>query len=526
MEKDSLVVNKDEEDSSTFDWDNAWYPLVPVEILDVEKPHKFTLLGQDIVVWNDGKRGEFGPKEKKKQQSSPRIGGEWRAFVDSCPHRQVPLSEGRVENDGTLLCSYHGWRFDGSHGRCVAVPQIDEPAASNIRSNPRSQCQTYPTQVVQGILYVWPNAHPDAALQAALTPITQNYPYDSPSNKDGNRNDKNHNNEVWLGNWNFRELPYSADYFIENVVDGAHVTVSHHNIVGSRYQTSIMNMETNRPVTKTGFQIAASTAVVNPTNTATTTIASISNTTYIAPGAVHIETPINDKGAKQILELLVSPSRPGFSYHCGRIIIIKDDSGAVPPLLRQFTLPLPKWLLHLTASFFLHQDALFLHHQERKLHDLGLYSTVGSSYTSSSKKDGNTSSNAAAATQYAKAVCAVGTDAGVLNYRKWLSHFSRNTGGRIPYRMRNPILPPADNRVVFDVYQGHTQHCRYCQTALSNLKKLRLASGIVATSIATLRPFGKMGSLVSTLLAAAVGLLVHKLIGLFYKFEFSHAYND
>jgi len=38
----------------------------------------------------------------------------------------VPLSEGRVEDDGSLFCSYHGWRFDGK-GDLVASPQFFEP---------------------------------------------------------------------------------------------------------------------------------------------------------------------------------------------------------------------------------------------------------------------------------------------------------------------------------------------------------------------------------------------------------------
>eukprot|EP00971_Amphidinium_carterae_P168400 3336522-Amphidinium_carterae.2 len=36
--------------------------------------------------------------------------GEWHVMLDACPHRSAPLSEGRVEEDGTLLCSYHAWR--------------------------------------------------------------------------------------------------------------------------------------------------------------------------------------------------------------------------------------------------------------------------------------------------------------------------------------------------------------------------------------------------------------------------------
>lgn len=34
-----------------------------------------------------------------------------------------------MEGDGTLLCSYHGWRFD-SEGKCTAIPQVSSPAAA------------------------------------------------------------------------------------------------------------------------------------------------------------------------------------------------------------------------------------------------------------------------------------------------------------------------------------------------------------------------------------------------------------
>lgn len=44
------------------------------------------------------------------------------AMVDRCPHRNVPLSLGRLR-DGLLECAYHGWRFDGS-GACRAIPGL------------------------------------------------------------------------------------------------------------------------------------------------------------------------------------------------------------------------------------------------------------------------------------------------------------------------------------------------------------------------------------------------------------------
>ncbi len=42
------------------------------------------------------------------------------AFKDRCPHRNYPLSEGRVE-EGKLICPYHGWAFQPD-GACADVP--------------------------------------------------------------------------------------------------------------------------------------------------------------------------------------------------------------------------------------------------------------------------------------------------------------------------------------------------------------------------------------------------------------------
>lgn len=42
------------------------------------------------------------------------------ALVDRCPHRNYPLSEGRVIEE-TIECPYHGWRFKAD-GQCVSVP--------------------------------------------------------------------------------------------------------------------------------------------------------------------------------------------------------------------------------------------------------------------------------------------------------------------------------------------------------------------------------------------------------------------
>jgi phenylpropionate dioxygenase-like ring-hydroxylating dioxygenase large terminal subunit len=48
-------------------------------------------------------------------------GGKAAALLDRCPHRNVPLSLGRVVGGGVLECAYHGWQFEAS-GRCSRIP--------------------------------------------------------------------------------------------------------------------------------------------------------------------------------------------------------------------------------------------------------------------------------------------------------------------------------------------------------------------------------------------------------------------
>ncbi len=70
--------------------------------------------------------GELGPRPLSRTVLGVPLvlfrGGDGRAvaLLDRCPHRNVPLSLGRLRG-GTLECAYHGWRFDGQ-GRCCAVP--------------------------------------------------------------------------------------------------------------------------------------------------------------------------------------------------------------------------------------------------------------------------------------------------------------------------------------------------------------------------------------------------------------------
>jgi phenylpropionate dioxygenase-like ring-hydroxylating dioxygenase large terminal subunit len=76
-------------------------------------------------------------------------GGAPTAFSDRCPHRNVPLSMGRVRG-GELECAYHGWRFDGA-GQCVAVPGLVEGEVSL-----KSRCaERFATREHDGFVWVY-----------------------------------------------------------------------------------------------------------------------------------------------------------------------------------------------------------------------------------------------------------------------------------------------------------------------------------------------------------------------------------
>jgi len=48
------------------------------------------------------------------------VGGDLRAYEDSCPHRGVALSCGKLEAaSGTLTCAMHLWQYDARTGRGV-----------------------------------------------------------------------------------------------------------------------------------------------------------------------------------------------------------------------------------------------------------------------------------------------------------------------------------------------------------------------------------------------------------------------
>ena len=76
-------------------------------------------------------------------------------------------------------------------------------------------------------------------------------------------------------------------------------------------------------------------------------------------------------------------------------------------------------------------------------------------------------------------------------------------------------------KALFLVFHGHQSACELSLWSL-------FATFLTSVCIGVIRPFksSMIANLMSTLLTAGVGLLLNKLIGLFYRYEFSHAHND
>ncbi|MDP6964559.1 MAG: aromatic ring-hydroxylating dioxygenase subunit alpha [Acidimicrobiales bacterium] len=109
---------------------NHWYAVGTSDSLDFEVL-SVRLLSKKFVLWRTPD-GEIG------------------AALDSCPHRQAPLSKGTLE-EGCLRCPYHGWLF-GDKGRCLEVPSAKE----GLSAPPKANLEFLNAQEKYGLIWVCP----------------------------------------------------------------------------------------------------------------------------------------------------------------------------------------------------------------------------------------------------------------------------------------------------------------------------------------------------------------------------------
>ena len=119
----------------------AWYPACRASELG-ERPLARTLLGAPLAIFRD-------------RTGAP------AAVLDRCPHRNVALSLGGVDERGFLTCPYHGWRFDGE-GQCREVPGL---LAAGEDAHRGRAVPAHAAVEQDGYVWVWGSAEsqPDAS---------------------------------------------------------------------------------------------------------------------------------------------------------------------------------------------------------------------------------------------------------------------------------------------------------------------------------------------------------------------------
>jgi phenylpropionate dioxygenase-like ring-hydroxylating dioxygenase large terminal subunit len=114
----------------------GWYPVCFSQELRVQVHKQVNVYGREFVVFRTAE-------------------DQIAALIDRCPHRNVPLSAGRVCDDGTIECAYHGWRFAGD-GACRSIPGLQVVPERIVATSTRAA-------EAGGIVWIWadPESEPD-----------------------------------------------------------------------------------------------------------------------------------------------------------------------------------------------------------------------------------------------------------------------------------------------------------------------------------------------------------------------------
>ena len=489
----SLSVNKNFKmnmlsyNSEKFNFKKQWYPVNVLEFMDKKKPHVIYLLGKKLVAWHNGYK--------------------WNVFEDECPHRLAPLSEGRIEKDGNLFCSYHGFRYN-STGNCVSLPYAkdinDEIKLNNLK---RSCAKVYPVKELQELLWVWgESGEPgsDNAIEASLKKPNIIHELENINLENARKNNKL--------SWNpmVKDIPCSWDYFIENTLDFAHATTTHHGIAGSRYKPiPYFSLSPIEKISLNGFKY-----IMNSTEEFNIKYPNAPKgyIEFIPPCTAKIYFNSFNSTKKTAVIVNSIPTLPGKTRLIGSFMLLNNDDKNNNKNkefdifdIAFFSLKIPKWLLHVLTTLFAHQDAALLHEQEKNLNKKGYIN-----YTDTYSKLTHT--------PYSQ-------DIAIIAFRKWLHKYNNNN--TIYYDDYNIHLNKITQKEdLFDVYNTHTKHCSVCMDALRNLKIIRNSLYFFGFISMELRTNENLNLFFMGLVLIGLGLALNRFIDLFYKYEFEHYLND
>ena len=172
-----------------------WYPVAENADVGVD-PLPVTLLGDRFVLW----RTDVGVS----------------AARDRCPHREMPLSMGCVDESQNLRCAYHGWGFDAA-GLCVDVPS----SGPGVPAPPTARLHGCHVQERYGLIWLCPGV-PVADLPVIV------------HDADPSFRRINTGVEIWNA---------SATRMVDNFLDISHFPWVHTGTFGSSQATGVASIE-------------------------------------------------------------------------------------------------------------------------------------------------------------------------------------------------------------------------------------------------------------------------------------------
>lgn len=438
-----------------FVWEKNWYPVAFESVTDKTLPTRIELFGEPIALWYD-------------TSSSA-----WRAMSDACPHRLAPLSEGRVDENGEIECPYHGWTFKGESGACTKIPQLDADVTDEVKATVLAGCggTAYAVAEKQGLLWMWgtplPTSGPEMEMpDEDLIPICEALEDDR---------------FVWIDV--SRDMPYSADMLLENVLDSSHVPFTHHQTISKRENAVSMPLRLTADGGVWGFDgefMRDQPVGRQGENNKKAGRQTERTTTFRAPTYMHhrirssglagtAEADDFEAGFETWTVAYATPTGPGrsrlFARFPFRFPPPPQPKSRLGKLLKpRINLPaaifrrLPDWINHMGQLKVLDDDNIFLPLQERRVADVGGWRGKGGYVTPTS------------------------ADAYVRAYRR-----AFDAAGPVPHASSAVDFfrqGPLDKTELLDRYTQHTAHCTSCSGALKNAKKVKTASkaGLLAVA--------------------------------------------
>ncbi|KAK9840097.1 hypothetical protein WJX74_003218 [Apatococcus lobatus] len=404
-----------------FVWEKNWYPLFALDDIDPSKPHPAMVLGKELVVFCDTE-------------------GSWHCLQDKCPHRLAPLSEGRVM-DGMLMCSYHGWKVrpDGKIGSIPQAGMDVVPLDSPIQR--RACTQSYPVQAAHGLLWIWPDAAPEAFIESAASPVAM-CPDVTPM-QPGDLS-------VDLGRFYVRDMPLPFDILVENIHDQSHVPFAHHGVASSRNTPWATHFQIDRlgPAERFRNKGHAFDLEWSPDGRNKPYKQRVS---FCPPGYVEFYTP-RPKGFTVLYNWIV----PVDAHSC-RLITHTVDTQPLPGFVKWLVALRPRWVDHLVLSAVFDGDLAYL---------------VKAAWNVKQQEDGGEKWN-----KYY--FMPANADKSTVAWRKWLAEVGRG-GPWSPQQVLQQLPQRPHHRDILDRFEQHTKSCASCSKALRTVRKGQPAAKVLA----------------------------------------------